>query len=43
MSAAEDGIGVRLDRSLDWAEISELCQDAYRAIAPARLSARLGP
>jgi len=27
-------IGVRLDRSLDWAEIAELCQDAYRAIAP---------
>jgi hypothetical protein len=30
-------IGVRLDRDLDWTEITELCQDAYRAVAPARL------
>ena len=34
-------IGVRLDRDVDWAEIAELCQDAYRAIAPARLAAQL--
>jgi hypothetical protein len=34
-------IGVRLDGDPDWAEIAELCQDAYRAIAPARLAARL--
>src|SRR6476646_4151683 len=34
-------IGVRLDRDADWAEITELCQDAYRVIAPARLAARL--
>ena len=34
-------IGVRLDRDVDWAEIAELCQDAYRVIAPARLAARL--
>jgi hypothetical protein len=34
-------IGVRLDRGQDWTEIGELCQDAYRAIAPARLSALL--
>jgi hypothetical protein len=34
-------IGVRLDRDLNWAEIAELCQDAYRVIAPARLVARL--
>jgi hypothetical protein len=34
-------IGVRLDRDVDWAEIAELCQDAYRAVAPARLVARL--
>jgi hypothetical protein len=33
--------GVRLDGDADWAEIAELCQDAYRAIAPARLAARL--
>ena len=34
-------IGVRLDRDADWAEIAELCQDAYRVIAPARLAAQL--
>jgi hypothetical protein len=34
-------IGVRLDGDVDWAEIAELCADAYRAIAPARLAARL--
>jgi hypothetical protein len=34
-------IGVRLDREVDWAEIAELCQDAYRVIAPARLVALL--
>lgn len=34
-------IGVRLDGDLDWTEIAELCQDAYRAIAPARLAAQL--
>jgi hypothetical protein len=34
-------IGVRLDRDPDWAEVAELCQDAYRAIAPPRLVARL--
>ena len=34
-------IGVRLDGAVDWAEITELCQDAYRAIAPARLAALL--
>jgi hypothetical protein len=34
-------IGVRLDGDTDWTEIAELCQDAYRVIAPARLAARL--
>ena len=34
-------IGVRLNHDLDWAQIAELCQDAYRAIAPARLTALL--
>jgi hypothetical protein len=34
-------IGVRLDRGTDWAEIAELCHDAYRVIAPARLVAQL--
>ena len=34
-------IGVRLDGDVDWAEVAELCQDAYRTIAPARLVAAL--
>ena len=34
-------IGVRLDGDLDWAELAELCADAYRAVAPAKLVARL--
>ena len=34
-------IGVRLDGEVDWAEIAELCQDAYRVVAPARLAALL--
>jgi hypothetical protein len=36
-------IGVRLDTPppIDWAEIADLCQDAYRAVAPARLIAQL--
>jgi hypothetical protein len=34
-------IGVRLDRGPDQAELTELCHDAYRVIAPARLSALL--
>lgn len=34
-------LGVRLDRTPDWAEIGELCADAYRVIAPRTLVARL--
>lgn len=34
-------LGVRLDRDPDWDELAELCQDAYRAVAPARLVAML--
>jgi hypothetical protein len=34
-------IGVRLDRDLDWDRISEICEDAYRAVAPAKLIAVL--
>jgi hypothetical protein len=34
-------LGVRLDRGVDWAEIAELCEDAYRVIAPRRLVDRL--
>ncbi len=31
-------LGVRLDRSVDWKEIKELCREAYRVIAPKRLA-----
>ncbi len=31
-------IGVRLDHVVDWAEIAEICTDAYRAVAPRRLA-----
>jgi hypothetical protein len=35
-------VGVRLDAPpADWAEVAELCEDAYRAVAPASLIARL--
>ena len=34
-------LGVRLDRDPDWAEIAELCEDAYRVIAPKTLVAQL--
>ena len=35
-------IGVRLDADpVDWTEIAELCEDAYRTLAPARLIALL--
>lgn len=30
-------VGVRLDRAPDWGEVGELCEEAYRAVAPARL------
>lgn len=33
-------LGVRLDPPVDWAEIGEFCQDAYRAVAPRPLVAR---
>jgi len=34
-------LGVRTDRKPDWAEIAELCQDAYRVVAPATLVRQL--
>ena len=34
-------LGVRLDGDPDWAEIAELCEDAYRQIAPKTLVTRL--
>lgn len=34
-------LGVRLDVPVDWDEIAELVQDAYRMVAPRRLAALL--
>jgi hypothetical protein len=34
-------LGVRLDGEIDWTELAELCEDAYRTIAPKPLIARL--
>jgi hypothetical protein len=34
-------VGVRLDGDVDWTELAELCADAYRAVAPAKLIALL--
>jgi hypothetical protein len=30
-------IGMRTDRRVDWTEVTEMCEDAYRVIAPTRL------
>jgi hypothetical protein len=34
-------VGVRLDRSPDWAEVAGICEDAYRQVAPKTLVAQL--
>ena len=34
-------LGVRLDRAVDWAEIAEICRDAYCVVAPKTLVAAL--
>jgi hypothetical protein len=34
-------VGVRLDRGIEDAELRELCEDAFRAVAPASLTRRL--
>jgi hypothetical protein len=34
-------VGVRLDGHVDWDEIAELCEDAFRTVAPPKLVARL--
>jgi hypothetical protein len=35
-------VGMRLDGDVDWTEVAEMCTDAFRAVAPARLVAELG-
>lgn len=34
-------IGVRLDEDVDWQEVGEICEEAYRTIAPRRLISEL--
>jgi hypothetical protein len=34
-------VGVRLDGTVDWVEIREVCEDAYRSVAPRSLIAHL--
>jgi hypothetical protein len=34
---ARGWLGVRLDRRVDWNQMTALCEDAYRTVAPARL------
>jgi hypothetical protein len=34
-------LGVRLDGRVDWAEVEEICEDAYRSVAPRKLLAEL--
>ena len=34
-------VGVRLDVPVDWVELAELCEEAYRAVAPRTLIQRL--
>jgi hypothetical protein len=36
-------IGVRLDRDVDWDEIAQIAEDAYRMVAPKQLLAQLDP
>ncbi|MDQ1443777.1 MAG: hypothetical protein QOI20_241 [Acidimicrobiaceae bacterium] len=36
-------VGVRMDVDVDWDEIAGICTDAYRVVAPKRLSALLDP
>ena len=38
---ARGWIGVRLDGIVDWDEITLLCEDAYRVVAPPKLLAQL--
>lgn len=30
-------LGLRLDRGVDWSEVAELCEEAYRTVAPKAL------
>ena len=34
-------VGVRLDGDVDWTELAQLCEEAYRVVAPKRLVRQL--
>jgi hypothetical protein len=34
-------LGVRLDRDVDWDELAQICEDAFRSVAPRKLVAAL--
>lgn len=34
-------VGLRLDGRLDWREVADICEDAYRVVAPKKLLALL--
>jgi hypothetical protein len=34
---ARGWLGLRLDGALDWTELREICEEAFRTVAPARL------
>jgi hypothetical protein len=34
-------LGIRMDGDVDWAEVAELCTDAYQVVAPKRLAERM--
>jgi hypothetical protein len=34
-------VGIRLDGAVDWDDVRDVCEDAYRAVAPAALVAEL--
>ena len=36
-------VGFRLDRDIDWHEMTALCEEAFRTVAPKRLIAALEP
>ena len=36
-------VGVRLDREVNWEEVGDLVEDAYRMVAPKQLIAQIAP
>lgn len=36
-------VGIRLDTDVDWDELTAVCEEAFRTVAPKKLIAALGP